>query len=171
MKLLYIVCLLFSTMSSFALGVSAKTVDTENYIQNQPRYYKPGAAVSLVYSQVNLDIPGIEYLIDISLDAEYAEGELTASVTASEGLHLVEGDLNPTIMLDGSRVILPFSVIAEVEGRYYIYVNTQVEVDGVSLSRALTFIVQVGGSEKEKAVPDSLEKSLRVKPSPDHVIH
>ena len=118
------------------------------YIKRSPvSHVKPSAAVALSSSQVNLEVAGAQYTINVDIDSEYSNGDMQLDVQASEGLYILGGELNPTLSLTKGTIRRPFQVMAVQPGRYYIYVNVKVD-DGASLaSRALTFIVQVGEEE------------------------
>ncbi|MGH1487482.1 MAG: hypothetical protein ACRBCI_14805 [Cellvibrionaceae bacterium] len=116
-----------------------------HYSKHAPAYAKPGANIALENRQVNLEFSGLQYAIDIDLLSGYDSGELTLSVKASEGLYILEGDLNPTMTLTKGIINLSsYNIMASKLGRYYIYVNAKVEKDNNISARALTFIVQIG---------------------------
>lgn len=132
-----------------------------DYIARPVVYQKPGASVSLRDSQVNLDVSGVQYAVDVDIGSAYSDGKLLLDVHASDGLHIVGGDTELVMTLSQEIITLPYVLIAERDGRYYLYLNATVERDGQKRSRALTLIVQVG--EEEAAIkneePGSLEKS------------
>jgi len=103
-------------------------VDASDYVKNKPHYQDPGAAFSLVNSQVNLSDSGVEYAIDLEIYSGYQSGELTLSVSTSKGLELVDGE-------------------TVIEQAYYLYANAEVKDSNGRMSfRSLTLIIQVGES-------------------------
>jgi hypothetical protein len=122
-----------------------KTVAAEHYINQVVSYKKPGAAISLANTEVMLEGTGVEYDVDIDIISEYSSGELTLTLSSSKGLYLF-GDKSQTIPLIRGNINLPFTVIANEPGRYYVYINAHVNQDGLSSGRALTFIINIGKS-------------------------
>jgi hypothetical protein len=132
------------------------TVGAEHYINQVTSYRKPGAAISLKNTEVTLANSGVEYSVDIDIVSEYSSGELTLTISSSAGLYLF-GDKSQTMSLTKGTMHLPFTVIATETGRYYVYMNAQVNQDGLTSGRAMTFIINIGkpdgngASSKEKA--------------------
>ncbi len=133
-------------------------VPTENYQVRVNTYQKPGANISLVNSLVNLEVSGVEYAVDVEINSGYFVGQMSAEVSASEGLYITGGDVSPTVSLSGGSFVLPYTLSAVADGRHYLYLNTVVKVNGNVSRRALTFIVQVG-EEKAETSSSVSEKS------------
>lgn len=121
-----------------------ETILATNYEKNTVTYQKPGAAVSLVNSQVNLDAAGVQYEIDFTINSRYSSGDMSVSVKSSDGLYIVGGDSVVKETLINGDISFPYTVTATESGRYYLYAVVSVESNGVKRSRALTLIVQVG---------------------------
>ncbi|MFT6189671.1 MAG: hypothetical protein ACJATV_001641 [Granulosicoccus sp.] len=129
------------------IGCKEVRVATD-YIQRENTYTKPGANVVLESSQVNLAVAGAQYAINAVLLSGYNSGDVTLSVSSSEGLYIVGGDVNPAMTLTKGKINCPYTVIAAEKGRYYLYMNAKVEKDGQVEHTALVFIVQVGEEDK-----------------------
>jgi hypothetical protein len=134
-----------------------KVLVADDYIKQKPRYLKPGADIRLVNSQVNLAVAGVQYAVDIKVDSGYVNGDMALSVSASDGLYIVGGDINATKVLVEGVVNNVYQVMATEAGRYYIYVNVNVQSGGQVSNRSLTFIVQVGEEDKD-ATAETLQK-------------
>lgn len=142
----FVVCI---ALCVSACGQEGATVRTANdYVKSVVEYKKPGADISLNDQQVNLQVSGVQYAINIDLNSGYDSGQLTLSVVASDGLYIVGGDVAPVVALGSGIISLPYTVIAAEDGRYYLYLNASVEKNGVVSGRALTLIVQVGDEDK-----------------------
>jgi hypothetical protein len=136
-------------------GLSSAGVATD-YVSKAPTYNKSGAKVDLQSGQVNVEMAGLYYAIDIHMLSDYAGALMTLEVSPSEGLSIVSGNLNPTITLNKGVINFPYTVIASEVGRYYIYMNAKIEQGGKMVGRSLTFIVQVG---EEVKVETSMQKT------------
>lgn len=128
-----------------------------DYIKRPVPHVKPGAALDLTYSQVNLDVAGAQYAVNVDIDSGYSSGDMSLDVKTSEGLYIVDGDLTANVSLSKGQIARPFEVMAVAPGRYYIYVNAKVDSGDRQSSRALTFIVQVG---EEKDDSDQYYQTL-----------
>lgn len=156
--LLYSVSIIIGALALFACADTSLpyiVVQAEHYKKNLPRYQKPGAALSLTHSHVTLPSAGVEYAITIGINSGYPHGNMTTSISASEGLYITHGERNSSVTLDQAQITLPYHVSATTEGRYYLYINAQVEHQGIRSSRALTFIVQVGNTRTEQKQTES----------------
>jgi len=116
------------------------------YVKSQPTYQKPGAAISLVNSKVNIADVNVSYAIDLTINSGYSSGDLELSVFTSDGLELVDGETEVVQTLSKGEIVFPYTVSAAEEGRYYLYANAKVTDSlGKKSFRALTLIVEVGG--------------------------
>ncbi len=148
----------FITMGLLACKheLSQPVVVADDYVQQSSRHTKSGAAVSLVSSQVNLAVSGVEYAVDIDLNSQYASGSMELSVSTSDGLYIMSGHTNATLALTQGTISNPYRLIASETGRYYVYLNIKAQSGGQTSTRALTFIVQVG-----EVVSDTSSSSLK----------
>ena len=135
-----------------SLGQQKKQV-ANDYVQSPSAYSKPGAVLTLVNSQVNLQVAGVDYAVNIDINSDYADGSMTLSVSASDGLSITDGELNPTISLKRGVIHLPYQLMAQQPGRYYLYINATVDSGGKKAARAMTFIVQVGEEREQSESP------------------
>jgi hypothetical protein len=131
----------------------------QDYVKQPAVYQKPGAALMLQNSQVNLEVAGAQYAVDVVIINGYGSGDMVLSVTASDGLHIVSGDTQSTVSLAAGNINQSYSLIAEEAGRYYLYLNAMVTKNGRTLTRALTFIVQVGEEQLKDETSISVEKT------------
>jgi hypothetical protein len=145
MKVIKCVGIFFSIFLLNACGqeLSATRVATD-YVNSVSAYVKPGAKVGLENGQVNLEVAGVQYKVDIHIISGYTGDLMTLEVSPSEGLSIVSGSLNPTITLSKGVINFPYTVVASEMGRYYIYMNAKIEQGEKMIGRSLTFIVQVG---------------------------
>lgn len=157
--------MLFLGLMAFSLAgcqlENRGVVADQSYVKQSSVKRKPGAQLELENSQVNLEVAGVQYTINVGLFSGYSKGTIDFSVKASEGLYIVSGDESGTIGLGQSKLVLPYDVVATVEGRYYLYMNMSVD-DGAGnvQGRALTFIVQVGPEPEVSGVlqkPEGVE--------------
>lgn len=159
MKNISIVILLSAMLALTACGKDSGSVRVAtDYLAAKLAYSKPGARISLKNSQVNLEVAGVEYAIDIHLLSGYSGATLSLDVSASEGLFIVTGDTSPSVTLHRGGVNFPYSVTASKPGRHYIYMNAKVESEGRMSGRALTFVVQVGEEETKDVVTKGAAK-------------
>jgi hypothetical protein len=114
---------------------------------------KPGADVSLVDNSVRHLEPGVDAEVVLELAMPYTDGELSVTVTTSEGLLIVAGATNYTFNLGQHQTYsIPLRLIAPNPGRYYVNLQVQVYRDGRQTFRAVSAIVQVGeGTEPVRA--------------------
>lgn len=142
---------------------SAVVKVANQYVKSQPTYQKPGAAVSLVNSKVNISDVNTSYAINLTINSGYNSGDLELSVFTSEGLELVDGETEVVEILSRGEMVFPYTVNAAEEGRYYLYANAKVTDSlGTKSFRALTLIVEVGegsGYTKESSVQEKSSKT------------
>jgi len=171
MKFLILSFVLFSLLGCQG-SVHPTKVDASNYIKNKTHYQDPGAAFSLVNSQVNLSNSGVEYAIDLGIYSGYQSGELTLSVSASKGLELVDGETVIEQALSESVLTFPYTVMASEIGRYYLYANAEVKDSNGRMSfRSLTLIIQVGESTTTtKTVINGISQKTTEKTTSDKTI-
>jgi len=131
----------------------------QDYVKQPAVYQKPGAALMLQNSQVNLEVAGAQYAVDVGIVSGYSSGDMVLSVSASNGLHIVSGDTQSTVSLTAGNINQSYTLIAEEAGRYYLYLNAIVTKDGRTLARALTFIVQVGEEQLKDGSSIGSEKA------------
>jgi len=133
------------------------------YVKSQPTYQKPGAAISLVNSKVNIADVNVSYAIDLTINSGYNSGDLELSVFTSDGLELVDGETEVAQTLSRGEIVFPYTVSAAEEGRYYLYANAKVTDSlGTKSFRALTLIVEVGegsGYTKESSIQEKNSKT------------
>ncbi|ODS24473.1 hypothetical protein AB835_03250 [Candidatus Endobugula sertula] len=174
--------LLFALIVSLPLMQACKeelkpqrVVVADNYTVQLPGYAKPGASVALANSKVTLDVAGAQHAVDVGINSAYDSGTMALSVSASEGLYIVDGDTNPTVSLRKGTIEFPYTIIASQTGRYYIYLNAKVESGGKIEGRALTFIVQVGeeslGTASQKSAIDGNTEVLIPLPAEEDIIY
>lgn len=123
-------------------------------------HVKSGAKVDLVNAQVDLEVSGVQYAVNIDLQSGYENGELKLSIFTSEGLYIVGGEVSPVVTLSKGVISLPLTLIAAETGRYYVYLNGTVEKAGQVYPRSLTFIVQVGKEELGTGTENSASQEL-----------
>jgi len=137
----------------------SNVISTASYTKNTTTYQKQGSAVSLVNSKVTLAEAGVQYSIDLAINSKYSSGEMTATVSSSDGLSIVSGTTDINATLSKGNMTFPFEVIATEAGRYYVYAVVTTQSNGMKSSRALTLIVQVGEEEKSsKSTPVKTKK-------------
>jgi hypothetical protein len=162
-KMKFLILLSVAVMSVFTLvackGGGQSVRMAQDYVKQPIVYQKPGAALMLQNSQVNLEVAGAQYIVDVGIVSGYDSGDMVLSVAASNGLHIVSGDTQSTINLTAGNSNQTYTLIAEEAGRYYLYLNAVVNKDGRKLSRALTFIVQVGEEQIKEELSVDLEKA------------
>jgi glucokinase len=90
----------------------------DDYIKQKPRYLKPSADIVLINSQVNLAVAAVQYAVDIKVDSGYVGGDMALSVSASDGLYIVGGDIAATKTLIKGVVNNVYQVMATETGRY-----------------------------------------------------
>jgi Mg2+/citrate symporter len=144
----FLILLSLAVTSAFSLVACAGSDQSvrmaQDYVKQSAGYQKTGAAVMLQDSQVNLEVAGAQYAVDVGILSGYSSGVVMLTVTSSEGLYIVDGDVNPSKSLVPGLISFPYTLIASKSGHYYLYLHAEVIRDGVSSYRALTFIVQVG---------------------------
>lgn len=163
-KLSFYFCVSLMVVSCQGKLENEKIFVAHDYVKSSLQYRKPGPAIELNNSQVNLAVSGVSYAIDLSIFSGYDHGQMTVSISSSEGLYIVGGDLITTTPLTRGKIDIPYTVTAAKEGRYYLYTNVKVEQDGKEYLRALTMIVQVGSFVPQKLLAQP-EFSLEEKQS------
>jgi len=137
-----------------------EVVIADNYVKYKRQYQKQGAALHLVNSQVNIVTAGVQYAIDLDIKSRYNSGNITLSVSASEGLYIVDGNINTERSLSKGSMSFPYVIIASEAGRYYIRAKAKVEEDnGKESFRALTMIVQVGEETSYEENTNTFQKN------------
>lgn len=117
----------------------------------EPTRGKPGAQISLATNEIHKAKAGIASDIKLVLITPYIEGQLTVAVSASEGLALVSEVNEFTFMLDADTdYAIPLQILAQEDGRYYVHMQVNLEVEGRRTFRALSAIIQVGQDEQPK---------------------
>ena len=137
--------------------VQAETMEKKSAGPHKAQRGKPGADVSLTANVIHRLEPGEDGDVVVELSAPHQDGEMTVTLAASEGLHIVDGGLNYTFALSGENSYnLPLRVMATEAGRYYIHLQVVVTQQGRQRARALAVIVQVG---PESVINNRLQKA------------
>jgi hypothetical protein len=110
--LLSVTLLFVFTLLGCKGGVQSVRV-AQDYVKQPAAYQKPGAALVLQNSQVNLEVAGAEYAVDVGIVSGYASGDMLLSVTASNGLHIVSGDTQSNVNLTAGNINQSYTLIAE----------------------------------------------------------
>lgn len=117
---------------------------------------KPGAAVSLKNTQpLFVSTPGV-LDFQLALISPVADGKMSVDIAASDGLSIVSRERHFDFELNETgEYLIPISVSAETEGRFYIHLHTSITVDDHSSSRSLAAILQVGARAEKSQKPHS----------------
>ena len=149
-----------------------QTQRAEHYIQQSLTHAKPGAALALTNSQVNLPLASVQYAVNVDINSDYAEGDMALSVSTSDGLFLIEGELTQVVPLKKGVIRLPYELFAVQSGRYYLYINATINKGNKTTARAMALIVQVG-EEQQKTVNDrnnSHAEKIKILPAQEEII-
>jgi len=142
----------------------------KSYIKQEAAYAKPGAALTLENKQVNLEVSGAQYAIDVGIVSGYEGALMELSVSASDGLYITKGETNVTSTLSKGVNNHSYTIIASENGRYYLYLNATVTENDKKTPRALTLIVQVGEEQKASQKTNALEGGNIVMPAKEEII-
>ena len=122
-----------------------RVVADKKSVHKEHRYVKPGAAVSLKNAQpLFASAPGT-YEYQLRLVSPHNAGDVKVSVSSSDGIEIVseksqfEFDLS-----NGAEYVLPVTVNASREGRFYIHLQVSITADGQTSLRSIAAILQVG---------------------------
>lgn len=115
---------------------------------------KPGAQISLATNEIYPLKAGVVGDMKLVLLTPYTEGQLSVTVSASEGLALVSDVTDFNFLLEADTdYVIPLKLLAQEDGRYYVHLQVNLESEGRRTFRALSAIVQVGQEDtvtKEK---------------------
>ena len=106
---------------------------------------KPGAAVSLKNIEpLYAPAPGVhEY--QLQLVSPNHIGAMTVDVSTSDGVTIVSPERRFEFTLqEGGEYLLPLTVDADSEGRFYIQLYVTIEINGQISARAIAAVLQVG---------------------------
>lgn len=136
---------------------AARALSSAEFKSTKKKEAKPGAPISLLSSKLENINTGEEVIINILLEASAGAGNLSLSLTATQGLNLISPTRSQTFKLGSQNTFkLPVILNAAENGRYYVNIQAVLE-DGDSISlRHLAVIIQAG-PETEKA--KSLQKA------------
>ncbi|MEN0039010.1 MAG: hypothetical protein AAGC78_18165 [Cellvibrio sp.] len=119
---------------------------------------KPGAAVSLKDSSpLHASVPGA-YEYHLSLISPVSAGEMTVVASAGDGIAILSPITQFEFALqDGGEYVIPLTINAAQEGRFYIQLHVTVKTGEQSVSRVIAVILQVGDTPvtKQKASVNS----------------
>jgi len=115
---------------------------------------KPGAAVSLKDSSpLYASVPGV-YEYRLVLVSPIQSGSMTVVALAGDGLKILSSETRFEFVLEnGGEYVVPLTISAAQEGRFYLQLHVSVVVDGQPRTRVVAAIVQVGepSTVKQKA--------------------
>lgn len=126
---------------------SSNTVRSKNDkgLQQHHPLSKPGAAVSLNNMQpLTASTPGI-YDYQLELISPATEGEMTVDLAPGNGIAIISSVRHFEFPLrDQGEYRVPVTVNASAEGRFYIQLHVSITTGGLSSSRVIAAILQVG---------------------------
>ena len=106
---------------------------------------KPGAAVSLKNIEpLYAPAPGV-YEYQVQLVSPNHTGVMTVDVSTSDGVAIVSPERRFEFALqEGGEYLVPLTIDADSEGRFYIQLHVTIEVNGQTSARAIAAVLQVG---------------------------
>lgn len=115
---------------------------------------KPGAAVSLKDSApLYVPAPGV-YEYRLSLISSMHSGRMAVFASADDGVAIVSSETRFEFALENNgEYVVPLTINAAQEGRFYIQLHISVITDGQPVSRVIAAIVQVGTPPVVKQKP------------------
>ncbi len=118
---------------------------SEKLVHQQHSLVKPGAAVGLKNIEpLYAAAPGVyEYRLQLISPAH--NGKMAVDVSVSDGLAIVSSKRQFEFVLEEhGEYVLPLTLNASVEGRFYIQLHVSITAEGQSSSRVVAAILQVG---------------------------
>lgn len=137
--------------------ITASTSELSSYDMQKPRNEndkqlqqhrtlgKPGAAVSLNNARPLIaPTPGV-YEYSLQLLSPMRDSKMTVDASVSEGITIISSARHFEFELqEGGEYLVPLTINATEEGRFYIQLHVSITTDGQSSSRVIAVILQVG---------------------------